>query len=55
MSHGYVSCLAVGAKGYSDKKVRTLLNVVREHMPIGSDGWELVAEIYNKKERVCHV
>ena len=43
----------VGAKGYTSEKVCTLLNLLREHLPIGGDGWQLVADEYNKKERVC--
>lgn len=44
--------MLLGAKNYSAKKIRTLLNLVREHLPMGQEGWMVVADEYNKKEKV---
>lgn len=39
---------AVGAVGYSDNDVKTLLSLIETHMPIGGDGWKTVACLHNK-------
>ncbi|KIM68351.1 hypothetical protein SCLCIDRAFT_1183881 [Scleroderma citrinum Foug A] len=38
---------AVGAVGYSDNDVKTLLSLIKTHMPIGGDGWKTVACLHN--------
>lgn len=39
---------AVGAVGYSDEDVKSLLSLIETHMPIGCDGWKTVARLHNK-------
>ena len=46
------SYCTIGAKGYTEAKLRSLLNIIRQQLPVGGDEWQLVADIYNKQHKV---
>ncbi len=44
----------VGASNYTDADVRELLRLIRNHLPVGPKGWEIVCSAFNVYASRCN-